>query len=55
MADALIEMASMSLTADGDADRATINVVVDTDTLFTGVGPTEIVNGPVVSTDTAAG
>jgi len=53
MADAIIEMASMSLTADGDADRATINVVVDADTLFTGVGPTEIVNGPVVSTDTA--
>lgn len=52
-ADALIVMASQSLGADSDPDRATVVVHVDADALATGDGPAEIEAATTISNETA--
>ncbi|MDP3983846.1 MAG: DUF222 domain-containing protein [Acidimicrobiia bacterium] len=51
-ADALVQLASQSLGADSDPDRATVVVHVSAEALTTGVGSGEVENGPGLSIDT---
>ncbi|MBT8207008.1 MAG: HNH endonuclease, partial [Acidimicrobiia bacterium] len=48
-ADALVRIASHSIAADSDVDRATIVVHADAATLLTGSGPAEIESGPTIA------
>ena len=52
-ADALAAMASQSLGADGDADRATVVVHVSADALASAQGVAVVEDGPVISIETA--
>ena len=52
-ADALYRIASQSIGADTDPDRATIVVHIDADTLTTGDGVALVEHGPLIPTETA--
>jgi hypothetical protein len=51
-ADALSELASQALGADGDHDRATVLIHADLATLLNGAGTATIADGPALATDT---
>lgn len=53
LADALLEIASGSLAADPDPDRANVVVHVDVDTLTGGRGVAEVETGPTISAEAA--